>query len=113
VHLAGTLAGTLTEGFARRRELPHRASSESRWEAVEHDQMQFIEALTPQRLGEERLAVHNAALAGQLPEHPVARVKDVDDSETVPEPATFLGVLIESFAPEAVSDKLAAVPDVT
>jgi len=66
-----------------------------------------------QRLGEERLAVHNAALAGQLPEHPVARVKDVDDSETVPEPATFLGVLIESFAPEAVSDKLAAVPDVT
>src|SRR6516164_5869641 len=26
---------------------------ESRWETVEHDQMQFIEALTPQRLGEE------------------------------------------------------------
>jgi len=46
-------------------------------------------------------------------EHSVARVKDVDDSETVPEPATFLGVLIESFAPEAVSDKLTAVPDVT
>ena len=28
-------------------------SLESRWETVEHDQMQFIEALTPQRLGEE------------------------------------------------------------
>ena len=28
-------------------------SLESRWEAVEHDQMQFIEALTPQCLGEE------------------------------------------------------------
>ena len=60
-----------------------------------------------------RIAFHNVALAGQLPEHSVARVKDVDDSETVPEPATFVGLLIESFAPEAVSDKLAAVPDVT
>jgi uncharacterized damage-inducible protein DinB len=28
-------------------------SLESRWETVEHDQMQFIEALTPQGLGEE------------------------------------------------------------
>jgi uncharacterized damage-inducible protein DinB len=28
-------------------------SLESRWATVEHDQMQFIEALTPQRLGEE------------------------------------------------------------
>jgi uncharacterized damage-inducible protein DinB len=28
-------------------------SLESRWEIVEHDQTQFIEALTPQRLGEE------------------------------------------------------------
>jgi uncharacterized damage-inducible protein DinB len=26
---------------------------QSRWKTVEHDQMQFIEALTPQRLGEE------------------------------------------------------------
>ena len=32
---------------------PTGQSLESRWEAVEHDQMQFIEALTPQRLGEE------------------------------------------------------------
>ena len=28
-------------------------SLESRWETVEHDQMQFIEALTPHRLGKE------------------------------------------------------------
>ena len=43
----------LTESFAGRRDLPPVQSLESRWEAVEHDQMQFIEALTPQRLGEE------------------------------------------------------------
>jgi len=35
------------------RPFPPVQSLESRWEAVEHDQMHFIEALTPQRLGEE------------------------------------------------------------
>jgi uncharacterized damage-inducible protein DinB len=33
-------------------------SLESRWETVEHDQMQFIEALTPQGLGEEQAYIN-------------------------------------------------------
>jgi uncharacterized damage-inducible protein DinB len=43
-------------------------SLESRWETVERDQMQFIEALTPQRLGEE-LAYIN--LRGQRYSYPL------------------------------------------
>ena len=43
-------------------------SLESRWETVEHDQTQFIEALTPQRLVEE-LAYLNQR--GQLYSYPL------------------------------------------
>jgi uncharacterized damage-inducible protein DinB len=47
---------------------PTLQSLESRWETLERDQMQFIEALTPQRLGEE-LAYIN--LRGQRYSYPL------------------------------------------
>ena len=47
---------------------PQVQSLESRWETVEHDQTQFIEALTPQRLVEE-LAYLNQR--GQLYSYPL------------------------------------------
>ena len=50
---------------------------------------------------------------GQFPVHSVAKVKDVDDPETVPEPAMLAGAVTESFAAEAASDKLAVVAVVT
>jgi hypothetical protein len=40
-------------------------------------------------------------------------VKDVDDDETLPEPAMLAGTLIESFAGEEASDTLAAAAVVT
>jgi len=43
-------------------------SLESRWEIVERDQMQFIEALTPQRLGEELPYINQR---GQLYSYPL------------------------------------------
>jgi uncharacterized damage-inducible protein DinB len=45
--------GRLSRALLDAADFPTLQTLESRWETVEHDQMQFIETLTPQRLGEE------------------------------------------------------------
>jgi len=59
----GRSPGALLEAVT----FPTVQSLESRWETVEHDQMQFIEALTSQRLGEELAYINQKGQRNSYP----------------------------------------------